>query len=303
VNRLPWAAKRRRLGITFEGRDAGLNIDSRLANGDYFRSLGIPLLAGRTFREDDLDDRAQVGIIDERVAREVFGQANPIGKRFRIATVPPLPWVEIVGVAGHVRHEGLENDPRPQVYWPYQQRTQDRIAMVVKTMGDPAAMTAAVREAIREVDPGQPLYDVRPMTEVVERSVMAQRINTVLVGAFAGLGLLLASIGLYSVVSHLTARRSREFGIRLALGADPGNLLRMVLKQGLVRAACGLAVGLALSAALSRLLGSLLHGVGALDPATYISVTVLLLLVVLAASYSPARRAAKTDPTSALRCE
>jgi putative ABC transport system permease protein len=211
--------------------------------------------------------------------------------------------VQVVGVVGHVRHEGLENDPRPQVYWPYQQRTQDRMAMVVKTAGDPNGMTAAVREAIRDVDPGQPLYDVRSMTQVVERSLIGQRINMLLVGSFAGLALLLASIGLYSVTSNLAARRSREFGIRLALGASPGDLLLMTLGQGLARAACGLAVGLLLSAALTRWLGSVLHGVSALDTLTYVSVSTLLLLIVLAASYPPARRASKTDALTSIRCE
>jgi putative ABC transport system permease protein len=214
-----------------------------------------------------------------------------------------MSWVQIVGVAGHIHHEGLESDIRPQVYWPYGQRTQDRMAMAVKTIGDPAPMTAAVHAAIREVDPDQPLYDVRPMTQVVERALLGQRLNVVLVGSFAALALLLASVGLYGVVSHLTARRSREFGIRLALGANPGDLLRMVLGQALGRAARGLALGLALSAVATRLLASILHGVGTFDAITYISVAALLLVVVLAASYLPARRASKTDPLVALRYE
>ena len=303
VNRLPLGGQTQTLTVEFEGRGSAINIDSRSVGHDYFRALGIPLIAGRDFRDDDSDGRAPVGIIDERAAGEVFGRENPIGKRFRISIVPNMPWTQIVGVVGHIRHDGLDKDPRPQVYWPYGQRTQDRQAMVVKTTGDPGAMTGAIRAAIREVDPNQPLYDVLPMIRVVERSLVGQRVNVVLVGSFAGLALLLASIGLYSVISQLTARRSREFGIRLAVGADPGDLLRMVLRQGLVRAVCGLAVGLTLSAAVTQLLGKMLHGVGTLDLMTYISVAVLLLLVVLIATYSPARRAANTDPMGALRCE
>jgi putative ABC transport system permease protein len=303
VNRLPLAGQTQTFVIEFEGRPGAINIDSRIASPDYFRALGIPILAGRPFREDDTEGRPAVGIIDDRVAREVFGAGDPLGKRFRIGILPGGPWVEIVGVAGHLRHESLDSDPRPQVYWPYQQRTQDRIAMAVKTTADPAAMAPAVRAAIRAVDPQQPVYDLRPMTAVVERSLLSRRTNLVLVGAFAGLALLLSAVGLYSVISHLTARRSREFGIRLALGADPGNLLRMVLREGFVRAVAGLAAGLALSAAVARLLGSMLHQVGSLDAITYVLVSVLLLLVVLAASYWPARRAAKTDPVDALRCE
>jgi ABC-type antimicrobial peptide transport system permease subunit len=212
-----------------------------------------------------------------------------------------MPWTEIVGVAGHIRHEGLDRDPRAQVYWPYAQRTQDRVAMVVKTAGDPAAMTPAIRAAIREIDPNQPLYDVYPMPEIVARTLLAQRLNLVLVGSFAVLALLLASLGLYGVVSHLTARRSREFGVRLAIGATPAHLLTMVLRQTLVRASMGLLAGLILSAAVTRLLTTMIHGVTPLDPITYLSVAVLLLAVVLAASYFPARRASKTDPLSALR--
>jgi hypothetical protein len=154
VNRLPLGGQAQTLTIEFEGTGALINIDSRSVSGNYFRALGIPLLAGRSFRDDDTDGRPSVGVIDERAAREAFGRDDPVGKRFRIAIVPGMPWVRIVGVAGHIRHEGLENDPRPQVYWPYGQRTQDRMAMVIKTGGNPAPMTAAVRAAIREVDPG-----------------------------------------------------------------------------------------------------------------------------------------------------
>ncbi len=168
----------------------------RSASADYFRALDVPLLAGRTFSETDAAGRPAVGIIDERLAHEVFGRENPIGKRFRI-DISGMPWVEIVGVVGHLRHEGLDRDPRPQVYWPYQQRTQDRMAMVVKTTADPASLAAAVRKAIREIDPDQPLYDVRPMI-YVEQTLHGHWLNTVLIGAFAGMTLLLASVGLFS---------------------------------------------------------------------------------------------------------
>jgi putative ABC transport system permease protein len=303
VNRLPLGGQAQTLLIEFEGSGVPINIDSRSASADYFRTLGIPILAGRVFRDDDTGARPPVGIIDDRLARQVFGTEDPIGKRFRIPIIAGMPWVQVVGVARHIRSQGLDSDPRPQVYWPYAQRTQDRVAMVVKTAGDPGSMTAAVRGAIREVDPDQPLYDVRPMTEVVKRTLIGERLNVVLVGSFAALGLLLASIGLYGVVAHLTARRSREFGVRLAVGATPGRLLAMVLRQSLGRAAIGLAVGLVLAAAMSRFLGGMIHGVTAFDPVTYGGVAILLLLVAIAASYVPARRASKTDPMSALRCE
>ena len=278
-----------------------VNVDSRSASPDYFRALGIPVLAGRTFRDDDIAGRPDVGILDDRITRQVFGNQSPIGKRFRIPIVPGMPWVQIIGVVGHVRHEGLDRDPRPQVYWPYAQRTQDRVAMAVKTAGNPAAMTSAIRVAIREIDPNQPLYDVFPMSDFIARTLVTQRLNLVLVGSFAVLALLLASLGLYGVVSHLTARRSREFGIRLAVGATPAHLLATVLRESLTRASVGLAAGLLLAGLITRLLSTLIHGVTALDPLTYTSVSVLLLIVVVVASYVPARRASRTDPVLALR--
>lgn len=302
VNRLPLGGQTQTLLVEFEGRDAStVGIDSRSASPDYFRTLGIPILAGRAFRDDDVEGRPPVGILDERIARQIFGNESPIGKRFRIPIVPGMPWVEVVGVVGHIRHEGLDRDPRAQIYWPFAQRTQDRVAMVVKTAGDPAALTASIRAAIRAVDSNQPLYDVAPMSEFIARTMMAQRLNLVLVGSFASLALLLASIGLYGVVSHLTARRGREFGVRVAVGATPRDLLRLVLRQSFTRATLGLVTGLLLSAMVTRLLTTMIHGVAPLDPLTYAGVAVLLTIVVLAASWIPARRASRTDPVSALR--
>jgi predicted permease len=300
VNRLPLGGQTQTGPIRFEGNDAPFDTDWRSASADYFRALDVPILAGRTFNESDSADRPAVGIIDERLARDAFGRESPIGKRFRI-DVPGRPWVEIVGVVGHLRHEGLEKDSRPQVYWPYPQRTQDRMAMVVKTTADPSSVAAAVRAAIREVDPDQPLYDIRPMTDVLERTLHGRRLNTVLVGAFAVMALVLAGAGLYAVVSYLTARRRREFGIRVAVGAKAADVLALVLKQGLGRASVGLALGLALSAALTRMLASMLHGVTAWDLTTYVFVSAVLMSVVSAASFVPAWRASRLDPTLALR--
>jgi len=300
VNRLPLGGQTQTLQIEFEGRGI-VNIDSRSASPGYFQALGIPLLAGRAFRDDDVGGHPDVGMLDDWIARQVFGSQSPIGKRFRISIVPGMPWVQIVGVVGHIQHEGLDRDPRPQVYWPYTQRTQDRVAMVVRTAGDPAAVTQAIRAAIREIDPNQPLYDVLPMSGFIARTLLAQRLNLLLVGSFAALALLLASIGLYGVVSHLTGRRSREFAVRLTVGATPERLLAMVFRQSLTRGSVGLALGLVLSSAVTRLLSSMIHGVTAFDPLTYFSVTALLLIVMLAASYVPARRVSRTDPASALR--
>jgi predicted permease len=300
VNRLPLGGQVQAGEVRFEGRETGVNTDWRSINGGYFRALGVPLLAGRTFRDTDGEDRPKVGIIDDRLAREVFGRTDPLGKRFRI-DFPGMQWVEVVGVVGHLRHEGLDRDPRPQVYWPYQQRTQDRMAIVVRTAGDPASFATAVRGAIREVDPEQPLYEVLPMSVVLERTLLGQWLNTLLLATFAAMALLLASVGLYGVISYLTTQRRREFGIRLAVGASGAGLLALVLRQGLTRAMTGLALGLALSVAATRALGAMLHGVSPVDTITYGLVAALLVAVVLAACFAPAWRASRIDPVEALR--
>ena len=245
-----------------------------------------------------------MGIIDERLAREAFGRDDPIGKRFRMDIAGPgSSWVNIVGVVGHLRHEGLDRDPRPQVYWPYQQRPQDRMAMVVRTTADPSSLAPAVRAAIRDVDADQPIYDVRPMTAVIQRTLHGDWLNAVLMEAFASMALLLASVGVFGVVAQLTAQRRREFAVRVAVGARSTDVVALVLKQGVSRAACGLLIGLALAALLSRSAVALLHGISPLDAATYVSVAGLMMLVVLAASFVPAWRASRVDPTLALRQE
>ena len=306
VNRLPMSGQNQTFTIRFDGTDPLVHIDSRSINGDYFRSLGIPLLAGRTFRDDDRPGRPAVGIIDERLARQMFGTPQAVGKRFRVALAGrrlDQPAVEVVGVVGHVRHEGLDRDPRPQVYWPYAQRTLDRLAMTVQTAGDPAALADSVRAAIRDVDPDQPVHDVRPMRDVVDRTLAGNRLNVLLMTAFALLALLLASVGLYAVVAQLTTRRRREFGIRMALGATDRQVLGLVLGQGVRLGAAGLVIGLVLAVAATRILSTMLHGVRPLDPTTYVAAGCLLGAVVLAACSLPARRAMKLPPTQALRAD
>jgi putative ABC transport system permease protein len=302
VNRLPMAGQTQIGAVRFERSDQLFDTDWRSASGDYFRALGVPLLAGRTFDARDTSDRPLVGIIDERLARAVFGDANPVGQRFRM-DFPDAPWTEVIGVVGHLRHEGLDVDPRPQVYWSYQQRTQDRMAMVVKGTFDPGTIAPGVRAAIHAVDPDQALYDVRPMTEVIDRTLQGYWLNTTLLGAFAAMALLLASVGLYGVVSYVGSRRRREFGVRMAIGATAGQVARIVLWQGLGRAVTGTAIGLGAAALLARVIAGLLHGVSPWDPFTFVAAPATLSLVVLLASALPAWRASRLDPTLALRQE
>ena len=298
VNRLPLGGQVQSGVIRIEGQDRRIATDWRTASVDYFRALDIPILAGRLFGE--APNRPLEGLIDARLAREAFGGESPIGTRFRI-DAPDAPWVEIVGVVGHILHDGLDRDPQPQIYWPYDQRTQDRMAMVVKTTVDPAVIASAVRHAVYETDPEQALYDVRPMTAVVEGTLRGRWLTTVVIGAFGLLALTLASAGLYGVVSYLTAQRRREFGVRLALGATSSDVIGLVVKQGLVRATAGLSLGLALAGLATRALGTMLHGVDPWDPLVYVAGTGLLVLVVLVASVLPAWDAARLDARAAIQ--
>jgi putative ABC transport system permease protein len=306
VNRLPLAGQTQTGSLEFEGSTltlppGGMSVDWRTATPDYFRTLGIPLIQGRSFEESDAADRARVGIIDEQLARLVWPNENAIGKRFRFPGGGP--WTEVVGVAGHVRHDGLGVDRRPQVYWNYHQRAQPRMALAVRTNRDPALVSKSVIAAIHQVDPSQPVYDVRTMDEVVERSLSPQWLNMALLTLFASVALALATVGVYGVLSYSVGLRSREIGIRMALGSQRRDVIWMVLRRGIFLAGLGTSIGIVGALLLKRILGSLLYGIQATDAVSFLSASFVLLLVALAASYIPARRAAAVDPSSLLRRE
>jgi putative ABC transport system permease protein len=306
VNRLPLGGVAQIGSIQFENVDSG---ETRLPSADwrtvtpgYFEALGIPLRAGRTFTDHDGEGAPPVGIVDDRIARTLWPGRTALGRRFRIP-FGDLPWVEIVGVVGHVRHDSLDVDLRPQVYWPYGQRAQDRMVLVVRGGADARGLVSGVVGAVREVDPQQPLYDVRTMDEVVERSLSQRWLSTALLGAFAGVSLLLASVGVYGVVAFGVARRVREFGIRMALGAGRADVTRLVVRQGTALAAAGTLAGLAAAALLSGAMESLVYGVRPRDAASFAVSALVLLGVAALASYLPARRAASVDPSVTLRSD
>jgi predicted permease len=277
-------------------------VDWRTVTPGYFDALGIPLRGGRVFTEFDSEKAPPVGVIDEQIARAIWPGESAIGKRFRIP-VASLPWVEVVGVVGHVRHDGLDVDPRPQVYWNYRQRAQDRMVMVVRGRQDMHALAPAVLAAIRAVDPEQAAYDVRPMEEVLESSLAQRWLSTTLLSVFASIALLLASVGVYGVVAFGVARRTREFGIRMALGAERAQVARLVLGQGARLAGAGTLVGVVAAAILAGAMQSLVFGVPPRDALSFGGAAGVLLAVALVASYLPARRAASVDPAVTLRCE
>nr|MBA3715530.1 ABC transporter permease [Pyrinomonadaceae bacterium] len=271
---------------------------------NYFGAMGITLLMGRDFTDADARDAAKVTIIDERLAREYWPNESPLGKRVRFG--PPEdnePWHTIVGVAGEVKHESLNLTQRKSVYLPHAQISIGGMALAVRTRAYPESLAAAIRDQVKELDPNQPVTAVRTMSEVISRSVWQPRLYAILFGVFAAVALLLASVGIYGVMSYTVAQRTHEIGIRMALGAGRGDVLRLVITQGMWLVLVGVGIGVLASLALTRLMQSLLFGVGATDPVTFAGVTVLLAAAALIACYVPARRATKVDPMIALRYE
>jgi len=311
VNRLPLAGQNQTGMLEFDGAalmrtEAGVSdtgsLDWRTATPDYFRTLGIPLVEGRFFQESDTADRPRVGIIDERLARLVWPNQSAIGKRFRFPD-PGSPWTEVVGVVGHIRHDGLGIDQRPQVYWSYHQRSQPRMALAVRTNQDPKQLAAGVIAAFHEIDPEQPVYDVLPMDEIVDRSLSPQWLNTALLTLFASVALVLATVGVYGVLSYSVGLRTREIGIRMALGSRSSEVVWMVLRHGGLLAGVGILIGLGGALLLSGILATLVYQITTKDLLSFISAPLVLFVVALGASYIPARRAAAVDPMSILRME
>ena len=270
----------------------------------YFRTLEIPLRRGREFTEQDTEDAQRVAIIDEALARRFWpeypGGQDPVGQRLWVGGVNPNP-AQIVGIAADV-HQSLENSAWPEtVYVAFAQIPQPSAMLAVRTEGDPLRFTSAVRAQVRALDKDQAISNVRTMEDLVEEQVGQRRLLVVLLGSFAGVALLLAVIGIYGVIAYSVAQRTREMGIRRALGAQQGDILRLVVAQGFRLALAGVAIGIAGAYGITRLMESLLFHVSATDPATFAGVALLFLPVALAASYIPARRATRIDPMAALR--
>ncbi len=280
---------------------------SRAVMGEYFKVLGIPLLQGRALTRDDRADAPAVGVINESMARQYFRGENPVGARIRWARSEGVEWITIVGVVGNVRHFGLANSEEPAIYTPFAQSGQEWkrwSEFVVRTPGKTdAALIAQLKGMTWKVDPAIPVTKVRSMSEVMAISLAEQRFNTLLLGIFAGVALLLASVGLYGVLAFSVAQRTREIGIRMALGAQTRDVLRLVLRQGLTLSLLGIAAGVGVSLAGTRVLAGLLYGVAPTDPATFASVALVLVAVAFVACLVPARRAMRVNPIVALRHE
>ena len=265
------------------------------------QTLGIPLLQGRDFQYSDNRDSLRVAIVDEPLARRYWPKGDAIGER--IQTTGDREWMTIIGIAGGVKHRSLAEEKRPHIYFAMTQFPAPRAAFVARTDGPPEAAISTFRSAIRQVDAEMPLYMVRSMVEIIGQTLATQRLTNILLTAFAILALGLAAVGVYSTMSVYVGSRTKEFGIRLALGAQPGALRRVVMRQGMLLTAVGVLVGVAGAFALTRTIESLLFEVSTTDPIVFTAIPLLLVIVSLIACYTPARRATKVDPLVALRDE
>jgi putative ABC transport system permease protein len=297
--------------LTFEGVTANaeranlasFEVDQRAISLDYFKTMKTPLLAGRFFTPQDIrSDAPRFAIIDETLARRLWPNSSPLGRRMTFGRFPDKPenWIEIVGVVKHIRHHRLDADVREQVYYPALFST---MTLVIRAKSDPLGLVGSVRGAAQSLDRDQPIYRVRTMEELTADALAQARFTLLLLAIFAGVAAVLAVVGIYSVMSHAVAQRTPEIGIRVALGAQRSDVLRLIIGQGLRLACLGVFIGLMAAAPLTRLMRELLFGVSATDPLTFSLISLSLMLVALVACYIPSRRATQVDPLVALRCE
>ncbi|MGC1902843.1 MAG: ABC transporter permease [Candidatus Acidiferrum sp.] len=268
---------------------------------DYFRVMQTPLVEGRFFTESDENGKLPVAIIDEATARRYWPDQDPVGRRLRIGQNPAPPWNTVVGVVKNIKHDGLDVDGVPHVYVPVNQSLGRVLSLALRTSLPSSTLEAQIRGAIQSVDPGLPVFSVTSMDDVLDASLASRRFSANLVAGFAGVALLLASVGIYGLLAYMVGQRSREIGLRLALGAQRADVLRLVMGKGVVLAGLGIVAGVIFSASTASMMASLLFGVRPHDPAVFLVASFLLLIVALLASYIPAWRATKVDPIAALR--
>jgi putative ABC transport system permease protein len=286
--------------VSPEGRNIA---NMRAATPDYFRVMSIPIIKGRGFTEQDHSDAPTVVIINESFERLYFPDEEPIGKHvISPASRDGVP-MTIVGVAGDVRNGGPEDEPRPEFYYSYFQNPIRFMFMAIRTSAEPSGLIPAIRREIWSEDKDLPLANISTLEQMLGKTTAQRRFNLLLLGLFSGLALVLAVVGIYGVVSYAVTQRTHEIGLRLALGAQPGDVRKLVIRQGMIPVVAGIAIGLSGALALTRLMKSLLFGVSATDPLTFVGLSLLLVVVALVACWIPARRATKVDPLLALRYE
>ena len=305
VTELPLSGQPNDIPFTVEGRppvstDQEFDADFRRVNRNYFDALRVPLLRGRNFTEQEVRQSNKVTIVSQQLVDAVFPNEEPLGKRL-VSAMGGQPY-EIIGVVGDLHHRSLaEGQPFPAMYFPTRQ--SGRTNLVIRTHGDPLSVVGAVRKEVQALDPDQPIAAVKPMTEWIDSSVAPQRYSTTLLGLFAALAMILAATGIYGVMSYSVTQRTHEIGVRMALGARRVDVLKLVVRQGMLLTIVGVVVGLLGAFALTRVMSSLLFAVTTKDPITFAAVAVLLVAVAFLACFVPARRATKVDPLVALRYE
>ncbi|HEU0186175.1 MAG TPA: FtsX-like permease family protein, partial [Blastocatellia bacterium] len=290
------------VNFTIGGRatETGLRADIQPITPDYFQAIGIPLLRGRQFTEAEMRPQSEAAIINNAFAKKFWPNEDPLGKHILLQgdNLPRGPLV-VVGLAGDVKQFGLAAEPRPEIYLPTRRNS---MTLIVRTGGNPAQWAVSVRETVQRLD-NRVAIGMRTLEEMVDRTAFSRRTLALLMAVLGAVALLLAAMGIYGVISYLVAQRTREMGIRLALGAQRHDLLKLVLGQGVRLTMIGVAAGLTLALALTRFLSSMLYGVSAADPITFTTIALLFAGLALTASYLPARRAMKVDPLTALRHE
>jgi len=306
---LPFSGTRNSWSFDIEGQPPlppdRAETEWRPITAGYFRTMGIPLSRGRDFTEQDIDGSPEVVIINEAMARLYWPGEDPLGRRLKLHDERKKVWHTVVGVVKDVRHLGPTIEPKPEMYFPYSQLIYPWYPMtvVIRTQSDPLQLAPAVRQAVLELDKEQPVYNIRTMEELLAKSVAPNRLHLVLFGTLAAVALILAASGLYGVMNYWVTRRTQEIGIRMALGAQRSEVLRLVVGEGMGVTLVGVGLGLVGAYAVTRLMTSLLFGVSVTDPATFAAIALLLAAVALGACYLPARRATKVDPLLALRHE
>jgi len=302
ITELPLSGQPSDMPFTVEGRpvvasNQPFGADSRRVNQNYFSAMRIPLRRGRNFTGQEVRQSDKVIVVSQQLVDTVFPNEEPLGKRL-VTGVGNEPY-EIIGIVGDICHRALQAQPLPAMYMPSHEPSW--MNLVIRTQGDPLSLVGGVRKEVNALDPDQPIAAIRPMTEWVAMSVAGARYRTTLLGLFALLAMILAATGIYGVMSYSVAQRTHEIGVRMALGARIGDVLKLVLRRAMLLAFVGIGIGIVGAVALTRYLGTLLFGVKPIDIITFVGVAVLLALVVLVACLFPARRAAKIDPLQSLR--
>lgn len=308
IDVLPFTGETQVNDVTIEGslttQPATTFIDFRAVTSGYRHALGTPLEAGRDLTEFDRGAVAPVALINQAAAHRLWpGGGNPIGRRFRPGASKRAPWITVVGIVADVHAAGLDAPVRPQIFFPYEQYPPTDVYLVLRSVRDPISLTAEVRNVVSKINENIPISDVRLMSDLVSASVSRHRFQTILVGLFAVLALVLAAVGIYGVVSYSATQRLHEIGLRMALGAQRHNILTLLLREGFGLAIVGSACGAAGTFALTPALRASLYGVVPSDPSVFIAAACILLTIVLTACYVPAHRASRADPNAALRCE